>query len=328
MRNFSSLSIQNLMLLEALAQRGVLHKAGEAINLSPSAASRMLTKIQQILGQRCFVLAGSRYEPTDYYQTIAPHIRAALARLEQLEAQNFDPSRCSRTFRISSMMAEISHVIGGVLPSLLAQAPNARVDLKKMDNEFAAVLNGDVDFAVVTAVDLPPDVHMLKLYPLDRVVLLRQGHPLLAHSEPITMATLRTCDRVSIRTGRSQSWTSPDQSLFTNERFLGKTRFSTSRFNTAWEAMEKTDLIAVCGWRAAEIAMRSHALTAIPLPLDANEPLYWNGLIWGPCRHHDEACRWVRGLFAQWAKAEEARVRALFEAGRWIPRREPEKHPH
>lgn len=323
MKNILSLSIENLVLLEEIDRTGVLLRAGEALNISPSAASRMFSKIRRALGDECFVQVQGRYEPTEHYKRVQPQVRAIIEAAMSLEVGNFDPAGCRRSFRVSSMMAEIGHVVGGVLPMMLAEAPHARLDLRKKDDEFEAVMSGAVDFAVVTAVDLPPDVHVLRLYPVDRVVLMRRGHPLSGRGDGLTMEELRSCDRVSIRTGRSNSWTGPDQSLFPNERYMERTRFSTSRFNTAWEAMEKTDLIAVCGWRAAEMAMRSNDLVALPLPKDADVPNHWNVLIWSESRHRDPASRWLRGLFARWARMEEERARRLYEAGAWVPRRIP-----
>lgn len=69
-------------------------------------------------------------------------------------------------------MTEISVVISGVLPKMIERAPKVRLDLSKHDNEIAAVSEGKADFAVITDVDLAPDLHRMKLYPLDRVCCL------------------------------------------------------------------------------------------------------------------------------------------------------------
>lgn len=169
-----------------------------------------------------------------------------------------------------------------------------------------AVLTGRADFAIVT--DVVPDVYRLRLYPLKRGVLMRRNHPMTRLRRALTAEDLAHWDRVSIQTGRISSWVGPDQELFSSERHMEHAKFSTSRFNLAWEAMEKTDLIAVCGFRTAEIAMRQSALTFMPLEKRPDEPQVWNALIWSEVVHNDGACIWFRGLWARWARQEAERM--------------------
>ena len=174
-------------------------------------------------------------------------------------------------------------------------------------------------FALVTEVDLPPDVHTMRLYKTDRVVLLRKNHPLAKLDRPLKMDDLAQYGRVTIRSGRTSAWSGPDQSIFPAERFMEHTRYSTTRLNTAWEAMENCDLIAICGWRAAETAMRGYNLTALALPADCNAPNPWNVLIWPDFIHHDPGCIWLRGIFSEWVKIEAERVKKLAQEGKGPP---------
>ncbi len=160
----------------------------------------------------------------------------------------------------------------------------------------------------------------MKLYPLDRVLLVRKGHPLTQLKGPLLTRYLQVYDRVSIRTGRSASWVGPEQGLFQYERFMEHTRFSTSRFYSAWGAIEKTNLISVCGWRAAELAMKAYKLTALPLPIDFEETEKWNVLIWSDSKHRDPAHKWMRGLFKEWAIEDAERMKKLKEKDLGVPK--------
>ncbi len=314
-----NLTLGELEFLAYVNQTGVLLKAGSRLGLSPSSSSRMLAKIQKKLGDACFVSLNGKYEPTEKFREIQPIVNQLLESAQGLNRQVFDPSSCSKTFRISSVMTEIAHVIGGVLPKMLKVAPKASIDLQKRENEFAAGFDGIVDFAVVTAVNLPPDAHCLNLYPLDRIVLLRKDHPLVKLRRPLRISDLQLYDRATIRSGRSNSWTGPEQDVFPYERFMSHTRFSTSRFYAAWEALEKTDLLAVCGWRAAEIAMRAYDLIAIPLPLDFKKENIWNTLIWSQATHYEDSNIWLRGIFSEWAKEEKGRIDDLIACHKGPP---------
>ena len=247
MADITKLSIDDMRFLAELEKTGVLLRAGLLLNLSPSSSSRNFSRIRSYFPQEIFKQNDGIWLPTNYYMQIKPQIHQILEASEVMMDTQFDPSQTTRAFVLSSVMTEISVVISGVLPKMIERAPKARLDLSKHDNEIAAVSDGKADFAVITDVDLAPDLHRLKLYPLDRVLLVRKGHPLTQIKEPLLTRYLQVYDRVSIRTGRSASWVGPEQGLFQYERFMEHTRFSTSRFYSAWGAIEKTNLISVCG---------------------------------------------------------------------------------
>lgn len=318
--NLKHLSFENIEFLLQAYRLGSLTKAGTVLGYSPSAASRELKHIRAILGDDCFVFKQGKLVPTRYFNTVKPVLELLLNDLEKLSNRPFVPAECERTFRLTCMMAEAAHIVGGILPMMLSEAPRVRLHMSKHSNEFTGVLEGQCDFGIVTEVNIPGDVHTLKLYPIDRVVLMRKDHPLAKLERHLEERDLFGWDRVTIQTGRSTSWTGPDQNIFLYEKFLEHSRFTTSRFNLAWEAMEKTDLISICGFRAAEIACRQNNLTWRELPAEDTMDNIWNILIWSDITHRDPACVWLRRLFSRWAKEEEARVSKLIEQG-LAPRR-------
>lgn len=312
-KNFGQLTFDELRFLLAVERTGNLSKAGEVMNLSPSTSSRTLQSIQSKLGEKCFVYTSKELVGTEYFSKIKPTIEQLLLLSEDLLPSGFSPRTCRRCFRISCMMAEVSHIMGGIIPRFLKEAPLARIHLEHNDNEFEKVMSGAVDFAIVTRVALPPEIHYLDLYPIDRVVLFRKGHPLSKLGRPLRSYDLQLFDRVSISTGRHNHWTSPDQNVFPFEKFRERTRFSTTRFNTAWEAIEKTDLIAICGYRAAEIGVRANKLDFLPLTDEIVQPNIWNSLIWGERVHNDDGCIWLRRIFSEWGREETERVKRKLE---------------
>ena len=320
MADITKLSIDDTRFLAELEKTGVLLRAGLLLNLSPSSSSRNFSRIRSYFPQEIFRQMEGLWVPTNYYLQIKPQIHQILEASEAMMDMQFDPSQSTRTFVLSSVMTEISVVISGVLPKMIERAPKVRLDLSKHDNEIAAVSEGKADFAVITDVDLAPDLHRMKLYPLDRVLLVRKGHPLTQLKRPLLTRYLQVYDRVSIRTGRSASWVGPEQGLFQYERFMEHTRFSTSRFYSAWGAIEKTNLISVCGWRAAELAMKAYKLTALPLPIDFEETEKWNVLIWSDSKHRDPAHKWMRGLFKEWAIEDAERMKKLKEKDLGVPK--------
>lgn len=314
-----SLSILDLKLLCEIDRVKSITHAGANLNLSPSKASRMLKHIRAQLGDECFAVTKDELVSTAYFDRVRPVIEQILGLSKNLAPQPFDPRTTKRVFRLTCVMAEVSHVLGGVIPMMMESAPKARLDLCKNDDEFSGLFSRRADFAIVTESDLPPDVHVMRLYTVDRVILLRRNHPLTKIQRPLELKDVLHYGRVTIRSGRSSAWTGPDQGIFPAERFMEHTRFSTTRLNTGWEAMQNSDLIAVCGWRAAEIAMRAYDLTALPLPVDCGASNPWNVLIWPDFSHHDPGCIWLRNIFACWAKKEALRIEALTKLGKGPP---------
>lgn len=314
-----SLTLFDLRFLLEVDRMRSLTKAGAALNLSPSKASRTMKRIREALGDPCYATTKGGLIPTEYVEHVLPIVEELLETGKKLEPVQFDPKTCNRTFRLSCVMAEAAHLMGGVLPMMLAEAPNTRLDLTKNEDEFASLFSRQSDFAVVTGVNLPPDVHYMRLYPLDRVILLRNGHPLTQLNRDVLTEDVTNFGRVTIVTGRSSTWTGPDQDIFPFERYMAHTRLSTSRLNVGWEAVQNTDLICVCGWRAAEIAMRAYDLTAMALPADCKVTNPWNMLIWPDFTHQDPACRWLRSVFSRWVEKEKARMALLRSQGKGPP---------
>ena len=308
------LSAEDLLFLLEIEKTGVLLKAGANMNMSAWTASRRLAKISELIGDACFIEVKGKLVATEFFKQSKPKIEQIVFSMRSLGDRQFEPAQTQRVFRLTSMMTEVAHVLGGVIPMMLKEAPSSRVDLRKHDNELGAVVDGKVDFAIVTGVDLPPSVHYLKLYTVDRVVLLRKDHPLTRLNRPLKLIDLMAYDRVTILTGRSNSWTSPEQSIFPYEYFMQHTRFTTSRFHASWEVIQNTDLFSICGWRASEIASRSFNLTALPLPSDAKVDNPFNVLIWADFQHKDPSIMWAKNVFSRWAKQEKARTLTAAQA--------------
>ena len=313
------LTVLDLKFLLELSELKSITKAGARLNLSPSKASRTMRRLREMLSDELVSVTQTGAVFTNYFERILPVVEEVLEKFGELSRRTFDPAVTTRTFRLTCVMAEAAHILGGVMPLMLKEAPRARLDLCKNEDEFSGILNGYSDFAIVTGIDLPPSVHFLRLYRIDRVILLREDHPLVRLDRPLKTEDLMDFGRVTIRTGRTDAWTGPDQNIFPAERYMEHTRLSTTRLNVGWEAMQNTDLISVCGWRAAEIAMRAYRLRTLPLPEDCKASNPWTVLIWPDFSHHEPGCIWLRGIFSRWAKMEAERTQRLVREGKGPP---------
>ena len=320
MEKIAQLSLQDLQFLLEIRKIGGIARAGERFGLSPSAASRAMNRIRSLLGNACFVKGQEGLAATDYFESIVESIREILQTARRLQQpDDFNPGDCTTMFRISCAMAEVGHIVGGILPAFIRQAPHAGLEVSYHGGEFSGLFSKTFHFAIVTAVELPPNVHFLNLYPTDRVVLVRRGHPLTQLKRPLRNDDLQQFDRISGKIDRMTGWTGPDQGLFLKERYRGHTKLLTTRLNIGWEALEHTDLICVLGWRAAEMAMRANDLTVLALPAEHRSFNPMCQLIWTDYTHNNKACIWLRGLFAEWRDREAKRIAQLVERRKGPP---------
>ena len=320
MDKLAQLSLQDMQFLLEIRKTGGIVRAGERFGWSPSAASRAVNRIRSLLGNACFVKGQEGLTATDYFDSVEEHLRTILKTAQLLkQPDDFNPAECTTMFRISCAMAEVGHIVGGVLPQLIKQAPLAGLEVSYHGGEFSGLFSKTFHFAIVTAVELPPNVHFLNLYPTDRVVLVRKGHPLTRLQRPLRNEDLQKFDRISGKIDRMTGWTGPDQGLFPNERYRGHTKLLTTRLNVWWEALEQTDLISILGWRAAEIAMRANNLTVLALPPEHRSFNPMCQLIWTDYTHNNPACVWLRGLFADWRDREAKRIAQLMKKQKGPP---------
>ena len=127
--HIKDLDLNLLRVFDAVYRMGKVSRAAETLALTQPAVSQGLTRLRLLLRDPLFVRAGGGVQPTPRAERLAPAVRTALATLEQAlsEAEQFDPLRSQRTFRIH--MSDIGE--GRFLPELMValreQAPGLRI---------------------------------------------------------------------------------------------------------------------------------------------------------------------------------------------------------
>lgn len=74
MSNFANLSIADLNFLLQVEKQGVLLKAGEILNMSPSTSSRTFSRIKTYFDTPIFRLEKGKWIATEYFQAIRPNV--------------------------------------------------------------------------------------------------------------------------------------------------------------------------------------------------------------------------------------------------------------
>ena len=302
--NDSTLDLELLRFFAALMDTGALNRAAVRLDLSQPAASRALTRLRELFGDKLFVKSGLGMAPTPRALALKPAVDEALAKLEALiQAESFDPARTARKFRIAMMDNALLIAMRSVLPEFLRQAPRAALEIVPVEFDIAEQLrDGRADLVVFTRPALPPDCHAHVLVESDYVCLMRKAHPLLAATPAGARPALdefRRYPRISIKARWGPAVRMIDQSAMPALEDGGPA-IITPYFLGAPLLLTETDLILVVPRPTAEQFCRMQPLAFLPTPIASAR--FRPQLIWHDRVHADAAVRWLRGLIIEAAR--------------------------
>jgi DNA-binding transcriptional LysR family regulator len=176
----SKLDLEWLAVFDEVYKTGSVSKAAERLGLAQAAASTMLNKLRAHFDDRLFVRTAPGMQPTPHAQHIYPHVREALAQLDQARGSRtaFDAGKARRSFRIC--MTDISEVV--LLPSLLDHlrrvAPGVHIETEIISIESGRRLeDGEVDLAVGFMPQLDAGFYQQTLFMQNFVCLAARNHP-------------------------------------------------------------------------------------------------------------------------------------------------------
>ncbi|MCT7666514.1 LysR substrate-binding domain-containing protein [Shinella kummerowiae] len=186
------MTLDQLRIFVAVAEREHLTQAAEALNLTPSAVSSAIRVLEERYGIALFHRTGRRIELTETGHAFLPEARATLARAESTDLFLTEVGGLKR----GMLTLAASQTVGAYwLPPLLIRfhaaypAIDMRVASGNTEQVAEAVLEGQVELGFVEgAVDHP--ALSQRIVARDRVVVVAPaGHPLLGR--PIEAEDLR-----------------------------------------------------------------------------------------------------------------------------------------
>jgi DNA-binding transcriptional LysR family regulator len=131
----------------AVACAGSLSGAARQLGLTPSAVSRLVSRIEQRLGVRLVVRTTRSLRLTREGEDYALAARRILADLEQTESAIADRASPRGLVRVSAALAHGRLTIVPLLPEFLARYPDITVDVQLSD-EISDVEGGHIDVAI------------------------------------------------------------------------------------------------------------------------------------------------------------------------------------
>lgn len=179
------LSPKDLEVVRLIASNGSLTTTAGQMHVSQPAISQRLASLQDRLGTILFHRSDGRMKATPVAERLA---EAAVAVDRVLEQALHDVSELleqrQRRFRITAQCHTSYRWLSFVIRDLVAAHPDLSVDVvpEAIENPCAAVENGEVDAALVFAVDENREARAIELFSDELYAVMRHDHPLADRS--------------------------------------------------------------------------------------------------------------------------------------------------
>ncbi|MDZ4355401.1 MAG: LysR substrate-binding domain-containing protein [Variovorax sp.] len=280
--NYRTADLNLLKVFEALMTEGNVTRAARKLSLTQPTVSNALRRLRETFDDPLFVRSGAGVNPTrraiDLWEPLSQSLHAIR---NTLDVESFDALRSTASLSIamsdyvsSIVVPRLASTLSKVAPSMQIHAiPNTLVDFGKV------LADNKADFAISVyneEVQRPAFLKSRALWSPGFVCLVRTGHP-LARLEKIPLKKFLAARHVDVSlVGK----TMPTYDLFLHSRGLQRNLVATvNHYGAAYEAVRRSDLIAVLPWSEKLEPPRLTGLRKMPVPLEAPPriiELFWH----------------------------------------------------
>jgi DNA-binding transcriptional LysR family regulator len=177
----SRIDLVTLGVFIALCEETGLARAAERMHLAPSAISKRMADLEQMLNVRLFERKPTGMFPTAAGTALLNHARLIMRNVAELEAEMVDFAGGLRgTIRVQANTTAMAYYLPDDLKTFVATFPNVRIEIEESTSPMTlrAVAENSVDIGIYGDVVVPPDLDTM-VYRRDRLALLVPlGHPL------------------------------------------------------------------------------------------------------------------------------------------------------
>jgi LysR family transcriptional activator of mexEF-oprN operon len=285
-----------------VAEAGSVTAAANRLYLTQPAVSAALRRLSTSIGTPLFVRAGRGVELTSRGQklraTAAPHLHALLQ--AALSPGPFTPETSERVVRVGLSDANESWLLPALIRALANEAPRLRLIVLPVQFRTVkeALENGQIDFAVSVADELPASIEREALFQSGFTCVFDPRHAKL--KKKLSLETYLAHDHVVVSYNGDLRGIIED--LLGYER---KVRVSVPTFHGVGSIVEGSALLATLPEMIAQDVLRRHprlSRTALPFAM-ASTPME---LLFRRSTLDDDAVRFVRGQVVRIAR-ESAR---------------------
>lgn len=291
MRDIKNVDLNLLKALDALLDERNVTRAAARLSLTQPAMSGMLTRLRESFNDPLFVRSQRGIVPTQRALDLALPVKQVLRDISALLTPVvFDPLSAKMTLTIAATDYALQAIAVPFLLELKTRAPQIRVALlpiesRQLQNQFE---RGEIDLALLTTLNSPPDLHARRLYDEEYVCVMRSDHP--AARKPLTLDEFCRLEHALF------SYTGGGFSGVTDEALarIGRQRqvmLSVKSFLVMANVLRASDLIAVVPKRLVD-NLEGLVIQPTPLPVAGFTKI----AAWHERTHQDPAHRWIREL--------------------------------
>ena len=279
-----------LVTLDVLLKEGSVAGAARRLNLSPSAMSRALARLREVMGDPLLVRAGRNLVPTpravELREQVGSLVDGANAVLRP--AKKLDLSKLIRRFVLRTSEGFVETFGSVLLDRFSQQAPGITLQfLTKTDKESAPLRDGDVDLETgVIDAQTAPELRALPLFEDRWVGVVNSAHPFAGTS--VSASQFIAGDHVLVV--RRGLHSSDVDEAFRSVGMERRVATIVNGFSSAIALSRQSDLIATVPERHTEGIWKG--MHAFPLPIDIAP--FTISMLWHPRMDGDLAHRWFR----------------------------------
>ncbi|MBN8952509.1 LysR family transcriptional regulator [Rhizobium sp. 60-20] len=292
-----------LVALDVLLAEGSVTEAAKRLGLSPSAMSRTLSRLREVMGDPLLVRAGRSLVPTRFAETLQDRVRAVTQDARAIlrpAAGELDITTLEATFSIRVSEAFLELLAAPLVAAMTQAAPHVRIRFAlKPDKEPHMLREGLIDLEI-GVLGVPAPELRTRLLIRDRLVgVVREGHPLLADSA-VTTDRFAACDHVAA--SRRGDFADAIDGALESRGLKRAIRVVVPGFPDAMRIAASTDFVAAVpisclGKNKVNELVTEFGIRSFELPFETPEILI--AAIWHPRVDADPAQRWLRNIVAR-----------------------------
>jgi DNA-binding transcriptional LysR family regulator len=282
-----------LVSLDALLGEQSVTAAARRLGISQPALSAQLARLRDLFGDALLVGNAHGMVLTPRAEELREPLRAILSDLRSLvsESAGFDPASDARTVRLAATDLAQVFILPRLYAALAEKAPNITVEGVPLvvDQVADAMKRGEVDLALSSRENAPPDFPSRRLRSEEYHLIWREGHPM--PGPPTTVEAFCALCHLVISIKGGSVLGDVDEAL---ERIGRRRRIAGSvpNFLLAPHVVRNADIVAVVP--AVVAAIDGAGIRHAPLPFATSRlDLY---LSWHPRMRNDVGHRWLRDL--------------------------------
>jgi DNA-binding transcriptional LysR family regulator len=289
--NWNTFDLNLLIVFDAVMQDKNLTRAGQRLGLTQSAVSHALSRLRHMLNDEMFVRSPEGMLPTPRAERMAGPIHQALEEMRVvLEADEFDPSRASRTFKIAANNYAARAVIPAFVHRVARLAPSVVIEVRPVGGLHALdqLDGGAVELALAALTEGGERFKCVGLLEDEYVAILSSDHP-LAGERALSIADIGSLPHITI-TSSGDDTRFVDDALA--EHGLARHVWAALPLHSLTQVLAGSEAMAIVPRRVAEDFMTVRPLVIRPLPFLSRRVSL--SMLWHRRLDHDPAHRWLR----------------------------------